>query len=216
MQDYVAFTKETTREWQREGMGFPQGPDHPAVKVSWDDAQAFCAWLNERERKGGKLGASERYRLPSDHEWSCAAGIGDKEAAFLTPVQKNGKLINRFAWGTTWPPTSAVENFSGMEAEGHKTWDGQQFIEGYRDAFTATASVGSFTANAYGLYDVGGNVREWSMDDYDASQGTKTWRGASFRDSQRSALELSYRSGLPPSNRDVMIGFRVVLLPSAH
>ena len=73
VQDYAEFVKETKREWPKPE--FQQGPTHPAVMVSWDDATAFCAWLTERERKAGKLGANERYRLPSDHEWSCAVGL---------------------------------------------------------------------------------------------------------------------------------------------
>jgi serine/threonine protein kinase len=212
VQDYEVFVKETKREWAMSK--FEQGPTHPAVMVSWDDAAAFCVWLTERERKAGKLGANEHYRLPSDHEWSCAAGIGDKEDASTVPIQKSSKLIDRFSWGSTWPPVSAVENFSGLETDGHKTWEGQQIIAGYKDVFPTTAPVGSFAASPAGLFDTGGNVREWCLDDHDADKQTKVWRGASFRDSQRSALELSYRSGLLGSNRDEMYGFRVVLAPT--
>ena len=212
VQDYEMFVKETGREWGKSK--FEQGATHPAVMVSWADAAAFCIWLTERERKAGKLGANEHYRLPSDHEWSCAAGIGGKEDASTVPMQKSNKLIDRFSWGSTWPPASAVENFSGLETDGHKTWEGQQLIAGYNDAWPTTAPVGSFAASPMGLFDIGGNVREWCLDNYDAGKQTKVWRGASFRDGQRSALELSYRSGLLASNHDEMYGFRVVLAPA--
>ena len=69
--------------------------------VSWDDATAFCAWLTERERKAGKLSANERYRLPSDHEWSCGVGIGGREDAAMLPVQKDRKLQGVFPWDST-------------------------------------------------------------------------------------------------------------------
>jgi formylglycine-generating enzyme required for sulfatase activity len=57
----------------------------PAVHISWEDATAFCAWLTEREQRIGKLPAGWAYRLPSDHEWSCAAGIGEREDAKAHP-----------------------------------------------------------------------------------------------------------------------------------
>jgi hypothetical protein len=54
--------------------GFAQGPNHPVVGVNWNDAVAFCKWLTEKERKEGTL-PKGRYRLPSDLEWSVAAGL---------------------------------------------------------------------------------------------------------------------------------------------
>ena len=68
-----------------------EGPDHPVGNVSWHDAQAFCAWLSERE---GRL-----HRLPTDHEWSCAVGIGHLEDPAAEPVSKDGSLPGVFPWG---------------------------------------------------------------------------------------------------------------------
>ena len=50
--------------------------------------------LTERERKAGKLAANETYRLPTDHEWSCAVGIGEQEDAAKTPKEKDGKIAD--------------------------------------------------------------------------------------------------------------------------
>jgi formylglycine-generating enzyme required for sulfatase activity len=76
---------------------------YPVVNVSWQDATAFCSWLG---RKDGKT-----YRLPTDHEWSCAVGIGDQENARDTPQAKDGKVPG-FPWGSGYPPpTNNVGNY---------------------------------------------------------------------------------------------------------
>ena len=68
-----------SRGWSQHGStwrnpGFLQGPTHPVCGVSWDDAQAFCRWLTEKERREGLLEATHVYRLPKDWEWSMAVG----------------------------------------------------------------------------------------------------------------------------------------------
>jgi len=81
---------------------FEQGESsHPAVNVSWEDAHSFCAWLTDRERKGGVLAASQAYRLPTDHEWSCTAGLAKREVAELSPKDKGGAGPDQFPWGET-------------------------------------------------------------------------------------------------------------------
>ena len=77
--------------WQQPG--FTQGEDHPVVNVSWEDAQAFCAWLSQKERREGQLSEQQSYRLPREEEWSRAVG--------------NGK----YPWGGQWPPPSGAGNY---------------------------------------------------------------------------------------------------------
>ena len=71
------------------------GSDFPVVNVSWNDAQAFCAWLTATERAGGKIFAKKFYRLPTDEEWSAAVGIGGRESG-ATPKERSAKLENIF------------------------------------------------------------------------------------------------------------------------
>jgi len=111
VQDYEVFAKATYHTLEKPD--FEQGPTHPVVNVSWNDAQAFCAWLTERDRANGKLPANYRYRLPSDHEWSCAVGIGDREDAAKTPEEKNEKIDDAFPWGSQWPPPAGSGNYAG-------------------------------------------------------------------------------------------------------
>jgi hypothetical protein len=210
VQDYEVFATETKREWPKPD--FEQGPTHPAVNVSWDDAQAFCTWLTERERNTGKLAASERYRLPGDHEWSCAVGIGDREDPALSPDEKKDLIENVYPWGTQWPPPAGTGNFSGDEEVERKDTSTPGILAGYRDDFPYTAPVGSFAPNALGLHDLAGNVREWCEDWVDRDQTARVSRGGSFMPVTKRGMKSSFRSHGKLS-RQPYGGFRVVLAP---
>jgi len=214
VQDYEVFVKESGREWKKTE--FEQGPTHPAVNINWEDAQAFCVWLTERERKAGRLGANERYRLPSDHEWSCAVGLGDREDAAQLPAEKNGKINDVYPWGSVWPPPPGTENFSGEERVGREVNSGNQFkfVPGYRDDFFATAPVGSFPPNRLGLLDLGGNAWEWCEDWMDAARKDRVIRGGAWTQGVRNGLVSSERTGSSPERIRNSGGFRVVLAPA--
>lgn len=209
VQDYEAFAKETRINWPKPS--FPQEPTHPAVNLTWDDATKFCAWLTERERKAGKLGANETYRLPTDHEWSCAVGIGDREDPLLSPKEKSGKLADVFPWGSAWPPPTGTGNFYGEEMVGQTLVHTMKKPEGYRDGFIGTAPVGSFSPDRLGLYDLSGNALEWCEEWVDASQKVRVLRGGSWLHPERAYLLSSGRDLPPPFSRHPHFGFRCVL-----
>jgi formylglycine-generating enzyme required for sulfatase activity/tRNA A-37 threonylcarbamoyl transferase component Bud32 len=215
VQDYEVFWKETNREWPNPV--FPQGPTHPAVNVKWEDAQFFCQWLTRREQAVGRLPADWRYRLPSDHEWSCAAGIGAREDAAKLPSEKNGKINDAFPWGNQWPPPKGAGNYSGEEmrpAQAGTFGGARDLIANYNDGFVSTSPVGSFAANRFGLFDIGGNVWQWCEDWFDKDQRNRVLRGASWVNIDRGALLSSYRDRDPPAARNDYNGFRCVLASS--
>jgi heme-degrading monooxygenase HmoA len=225
VRDFEAFVKDTSYDatvgmfslksgsWGRNGdtwksPGFTQGPTHPVCGVSWDDAQAFCKWLTEKERREGKLQAGQSYRLPTDLEWSKVVRLPAETGS--TPAERSGEIADVYPWGTEWPPPKEAGNYAGEEAGlGRK-------IEGYNDGHTRTSPVGSFKANRYGLYDMGGNVWEWCEDLYDRLSGARVLRGGSWNHLGSRYLLSSYRNYSLPVNRRDRHGFRCVLMASSR
>ena len=206
--------------------GFDQGPTHPVVGVSWDDAIAFCKWLTQQEQAGGKLGQQQMYRLPTDAEWSATAG-GCK-----------------YPWGDAWPPPAGTANYADEAFAASLPGQGGTVFHHVpgNDGYPRTSPVGSFAPNQYGLYDMGGNVWQWCMDWYQASMnsdedraqypafnndgGGKTYkvlRGGSWRNMTPEGFGVGYRErdapgpGRPggPDGRRDRTGFRVVVVISA-
>lgn len=120
--------------------GFAQTDEHPVVNVSWNDANAFCRWLGEREK--------QTCRLPTEAEWEYACRGG------TTTAYANGDDAQK-----------VIELGNIMDALAHERFTDRITVAG-RDGFIFTAPVGSFRANGYGLHDMHGNVWEWTADDF--------------------------------------------------
>ena len=187
--DYEKFVLATSTAWARPE--FKQGPTHPAVRVSWTDAGAFCRWLTKVELEKGLIQGGQFYRLPTDIEWSAAVGL--KGEGGNTPVQRNS-VVPGFPWGDQWPPPKGAGNYDPSL----KT-----------DVFQFTSPVGSFPANAAGLYDMGGNAFEWCSDWDDENQQGRVVRGGSWADDK--TLMSSCRFYSPPDVHFKSYGFRCVL-----
>ena len=174
------------------------GPSHPVEQVSWEDAVEFCHKLSEKpeEKRLGRM-----YRLPTEAEWEYACRGGAPSAR---PVHFGDSL------------SSAQANFNGNYPYGGESKG--QYLE-------RTTAVGSYKANAFGLFDMHGNVWEWCADwfrDYPRKSlkdpagpatGThRVLRGGSwsyFGHDCRSA----FRDYDDPGYRSHSVGFRVVCSP---
>lgn len=116
--------------------------DYPVVGVSWEQAMAFCHWRTKYYRMGQKKGDRpiEEFRLPTEGEWEFAA--------------RNGQTENIYPWdqeGTINEKNNCfMANFK--PGEGNYTKDGNLI----------PARVGSYLPNKFGVYDLAGNVAEWT------------------------------------------------------
>jgi gliding motility-associated lipoprotein GldK len=130
---------------------FSQGAynDFPVVGVSWEQANAFCVWRTDFLRRSlGKFGKQiEPYRLPTEAEWEYAA--------------RAGVTANKYPWQGDLPLTEQdgcfYANFKPME--GNYVKDGN----------IITSATGTYTPNDFGLYDMAGNVSEWTSTAYTES-----------------------------------------------
>ncbi|MGH8243549.1 MAG: SUMF1/EgtB/PvdO family nonheme iron enzyme [Steroidobacteraceae bacterium] len=133
----------------------------PVVRVSWQDAAAFCNWLSERDklplayaRRGDRLEliepATTGYRLPTEAEWEFAARFDGSRAT------------RKYPWGNDLPVPARAGNFGDASA----IYLTPVTITGYDDGYRVAAPVGSFAANPLGLHDLGSNVLEWTTDRY--------------------------------------------------
>ena len=169
------------------------------INVSWDDAWAYAEWLTDR--------TGEEYRLLSEAKWEYVARAGTETARY---------------WGESTRQQCQYAN--GYDAVGHAEHgiDGRDLI-GCRDRQANTVPVGSYRSNAFGLYDVLGNVAEWVDDCWNESyegapaDGTawyegdctlRVWRGGSYGFQPR-LLRSAFRFRIEAANRVNDLGFRV-------
>ena len=212
-QDYAAFAEATNRggaSWKNpayKGQPVTPGPAHPVVCVGWRDAEDFCEWLTEKERRESHLSPEQRYRLPRDVERSAAVGLFEEAGA--TSANGDDRSVAHYPWGNRWPPPPGAGNYADLTCR--LRFRSRHVIAGYRDGFATTSPVGSFKANAFGVYDLGGNVREWCEDWFGSEKKFRVLRGASWLDCFPGDLLSSNRVSARPGPETSSIGFRVVL-----
>ena len=123
--------------------------EYPVVGVSWEQANAFANWRTEFLRRSlGKQGVYvEPYRLPTEAEWEYAARAGVNE--------------NKYPWEGDLPLTEE----KGCFYANFKPQDGNYVQDGH----LITSRVGTYSPNDFGLYDMAGNVSEWTSTAFNES-----------------------------------------------
>jgi sulfatase modifying factor 1 len=125
----------------------PAYDDYPVVGVTWGQAVAFNAWRTQTMnswRKMEKQTYIQKFRLPSEAEWEYAA--------------RGGRNLAPYPWGGPY-----IRNEQGCVLANFKPMRGD-YVE---DANAYTAPVESYSPNDYGLYQMSGNVAEWTNTAFD-------------------------------------------------
>lgn len=182
-------------------------PDHAATQVTWHEARDFCEWLTLKERSAGLISQRSRYRLPTDSEWSMAAGILHLEHSG-TPEDKDGCVPGRWAWGTSWPPSANAANCLG--SEGSEIMDSAP-IPAFRDRDATVGHALHYYEARLGFCSLTGNVWEWCKDEFRPGTDWRVLRGGSWKNNRPESLLLSHRTHDPSTYKSDSVGFRVVL-----
>jgi formylglycine-generating enzyme required for sulfatase activity len=155
----------------------------PVENVTWHEADEFCRRLSALP---GEVERGRRYRLPTEAEWEYACRAGEASQPFST-----GRSLS-----------SSQANFDGRRPYGHAA---------FGEFRGRTIRVGTFAANAWGLFDMHGNVWEWCADLFDPATGeARVMRGGSWQNHAASCRAAS-RDWIGPGYRGCTVGFRVVL-----
>lgn len=195
--------------------GYPANePEQPVVRVSWEEAMAFCRWLS------GQLGIG--ISLPTEAQWEYSAragtatpfyygGLDDDFSGFANLADAKLAEFASDVWDNSKPLASATR---------YDEWFPKDTR--FNDGALVSVPSGRYRPNAWGLYDMHGNVSEWTRSAYHpypgqagdgrndpAAAGLKVVRGGSWFDRpQRSTA--SFRLAYQPYQRVFNVGFRIV------
>jgi serine/threonine-protein kinase PpkA len=179
-------------QWRKPNKQPANQPDSPVSCVSWNDARAYIAWLNQE--------TGRTFRLPTEAEWEYAARAGTTSARY---------------WGNGIDQEAC--RHASVADTGHAWEDGFPCD----DQYEWVTPVGRFAPNPWGLYDMLGNVWEWTCSDYDADYGgsektcasrksdaARVMRGGAWN-SGPSPVRSAYRNRNFPESRYSFVGFRL-------
>ena len=173
------------------------GPDYPVVRISWNEALAYCQWLSQK--------TGYRCTLPTEAqwEWACRGGTG-----------------STYAFGEYKP---GKNNLANIADAGLANWNYGRGEAGYSDGAAFSVPGGRYAPNAWGLYDMHGNAAEWCLSTYKpypyspqdgrddpATPGMKVVRGGSWNDTMQNATSAS-RWRYQPYQPVYNVGFRVLV-----
>lgn len=194
------------RSWRDPGFAAAPGDDNPVVCVSWDDARAYAEWLSKESGK--------RYRLPSEAEWEYVARGGTSFPRYWGERDSREDVALSLACDFANVYDASAVDALQLPVPNARCSDGATWL----------APGGRYKPNAFGVYDIIGNAREWVMDCFTGSyagrpQDVRAWtwqggcelkgvRGGSFASRPRDARAPARDAELA-SHRQSDLGFRV-------
>ncbi|MBK1876218.1 SUMF1/EgtB/PvdO family nonheme iron enzyme [Pelagicoccus mobilis] len=210
------------REWSLMNGKHPAvfrkaGENAPIENITWEQAKRFCEALTKREREAGRLLPGYEYTLPTEAQWEFACRAGSSSPVYSGPIKISGKNNIRELDTIAW-----YSGNSGVEYKGESSfnWEEMQYAQPYK----GTHEVGLKQPNAWGLYDMLGNVSEWCLDwkaDYKPHLQTdpkgpeigweRVHRGGSWHRYARFCRAAYRESGNPVTERSGFIGMRLCL-----
>lgn len=194
-------------------------PEQPAVRVSWTEAMAFCAWLSER------TGYAVTLPTEAQWEWACRAGadtpfwFGNADADYSRYANLGDRRLIEFAADTSLDNYTAARPM--VNPNRYDAWIPRD--DRFDDGGFVTEPVGRYQANPWGLHDAHGNAWEWTRSieraypyrDEDGRNEMADWssprvvRGGSWYDRPHRCTS-SFRLAYPPWQRVYNVGFRVI------
>ncbi|KHD09019.2 hypothetical protein PN36_32250 [Candidatus Thiomargarita nelsonii] len=195
--EYDRFAEATDKK-KPDDEGWGRG-NRPVINVSWHDAVAYAEWLT---RQTGK-----QYGLPTEAQWEYAARAGTETARYW-----GNSPDEACRYGNVYDQSSKKENSDFL-------WKNHNCTDGY----AKTAPVGQFEANAFGLFDMLGNVWEWTCSRYEGKYGGKEIqckkpsknRSFTLRGGDCNAEPLwvrsAHRNGRASTDHNDDVGFRVII-----
>jgi len=197
-----AYISMSNKDQQKRGHAI-NGDKQPVARISWEQAMDYCAWLSER--------TGLKFTLPTEAqwEWACRAGsatsffYGDQNADFSKYANLSDAKMEKFARGD-----SPKWHLKDMR---------------FNDGAMVTCNVGTYQSNAWGLYDMHGNVGEWTRSAYGpyssesasallegSTEGRRVVRGGSWYDRPKRARS-GFRLDYPSWQKVYNVGFRVMV-----